>query len=59
MAADKAEKSTKILERRSTPEESPERNDGDVIVLQRPQGMPSSPESPREVNTITLALRNP
>ena len=47
MAADKAEKSSKMPDRRPTPEDSPESNDGEVIVVQRPRGLPSSPGSPR------------
>jgi len=59
MAADKAEKSSKIPDRRPTREDSPESSDGEVIV-------PATPPRPARLagesqggNTITLALRTP
>jgi hypothetical protein len=59
MAADKAEKSSKMPDRRLTREDSPESSDGEVIV-------PATPPRPAQLagesqggNTITLALRTP
>ena len=59
MAADKAEKSSKMPGRRSTREDSPESSDGEVIA-------PATPPRPAQLagesqggNTITLALRTP
>src|SRR4051794_7280054 len=59
MAADKAEKSSKMPDRRPTREDSPESCDGEVIV-------PATPLRPAQLagesqggNTITLALRTP
>jgi hypothetical protein len=49
MAADKAEKSSKMPDRRPTREDSPESSDGEVIVPATPRGLPSSPGSPRGV----------
>ena len=59
MAADKAEKNSKMPDRRLTRENSPESSDGEVIV-------PATPPRPDQLagesqggNTITLALRTP
>jgi hypothetical protein len=59
MAADKAEKSSKMPDRRPTREDSPESCDGEAI-------MPATPPRPAQLagesqggNTITLALRTP
>ena len=47
MAADKAEKSGKMPDRRPSREDSPESSDGEVIVPATPPRPASSPESPR------------
>ena len=59
MAADKAEKSSRMPDRRSIREDSPENSDGEVIV-------PATPPRPAQLagesqrgTTITLALRTP
>src|SRR5437764_10653261 len=59
MAADKAEKSSKIPDKYSTHEDSPESGDGEVIV-------PATPPRPARLagesqggHIITLALRTP
>ena len=59
MAADKAEKSSKIPDKHPTHEDGPESSDGEVIV-------PATPPRPTRLagesqggNTITLALRTP
>ena len=59
MAADKAEKSSKMPDRRPTREDSPESSDGEVIVSATPPRPAQLAGSPRGGNTITLALRTP
>ena len=59
MAADKAEKSNKIPDRRPTRENRPESSDGEVIVpATSPRPARLAGES-QGGNTITLTLRTP
>jgi hypothetical protein len=59
IAADKAEKSSKILDRRLTREDSPESSDGEIIVHITPPRPARLAEESQGGNTIILALRTP
>jgi hypothetical protein len=59
MAANKAEKSSKMPDRRPTREDSPESSDGEVIVPVTPPRPAQLAGESQRGNTITLALRTP